>query len=1117
MRHFTRKLFSVFARSVIAVWVIVLTTGASIRQDAGSKRIIVAFDHAESLESSLRKIESVSQVSISYDYNLIQSITVRQASFKNEKISVVLNSLLRGTNLTFKEMNGTFLIIKKTTSASIPITGKVMDAMGPMAGVSVIIKNTTGGTSTDAEGQFSLEVESEHDVLVFTMIGYEAQEIVVGQQRSFNVVLKESSQQLEEVVVIGYGTQKKSHLTGSVETVDQEDLKSRPVTAASSALQGQMPGVTIRSYTGKPGANGSEIRIRGIGTLNNANPLVLIDGIEGDMNIINPEDIETISVQKDAASSAIYGARGANGVILITTKKGKKDESPSITYSGYYGVQVPTRLPEFLGSPEYMSLQNESQSNVGRPTTFTDEEIQRAIDGSDPNYYANTDWIGALYKSSAAQQNHNISINGGGPKTAYYLSYGFLDQDGLIVGNNFGAKRHNLRTRISTRLLDKLELEGILGYIDRKNTESSWVTDENSGVIYSAHTISPLIPVKFTNGGWGYGGGSTNPIAIATDGGDNVFSSQEVTGNFKATVEVIKGLKLATQYGLVMSNSNRNIFTRKVVYYYPEDGKYWYTSTQFNSLDVRNYVNRYQSFIATADYDKSFGSHHLHFLAGYSQEWNRNEYFQASRQDFVSDELEALNGGTQNQRNSGEAYHWALRSGFGRLNYDFKDKYLFEANVRYDGTSRFAQGNRFGVFPSFSVGWRLSEESFMSFSNTFMTTLKLRASWGKLGNQYITSQSSNFAYYPYISAISSVGTMPIGSVITPAYAQTVLANESIDWESITMTNVGLDASFLNARLNLTADWFIKTTNDILLKVPLPDVLGLNEPEQNAGAVENRGLELNLGWQDRVGSVKYKVNVLYSNIKNKVTHLGNVPPTYGDQIRQVNYPVDAFYGLVADRIAQEADFDYDADTEKYTPKFPIFTEDANIVRPGDIIYKDLNADNRITLDGDRQAIGKPFPQHTFSLRGEMDWKGLDFSFFFQGVTNVDGYLKGSSRNAFTTESAYPQKVHLDRWTPENTDATYPRLTYQRGHNQRFSTFWLENAAYVRLKNIQIGYTLPMALIRRARFESVRIYASADNLFTSTDFFKSYDPETPVSSGGYYPQVKTFIVGVNMTLK
>jgi TonB-linked SusC/RagA family outer membrane protein len=768
-----------------------------------------------------------------------------------------------------------------------------------------------------------------------------------------------------------------------------------------------------------------------------------------------------------------------------------------------------------------MRLQNEAQMNVGRPTTFTDEEIQKAIDGSDQNYYANTDWIDELYKSSAAQQNHNISINGGSANTVYYLSYGFLSQDGLITGDAFGSRRHNLRARISTTLLDKLQLEGILGYVDRRNTESSWATDENGGVIYSAHTISPLIPVKFTNGGWGYGGGSTNPIAIATDGGDNVFTSQEVTGNFKATVEVVKDLKLSAQYGLVMSNSKRDIFTRKVVYYYPEDGKYWYTSTQFNSLDARDYINRYQSFIATADYDKSFGGHHVHFLAGYSQEWTRNDYFQASRQDFVSDELEALNGGTQNQRNSGEAYHWALRSGFGRLNYDFSNKYLFEANLRYDGTSRFQKDDRFGVFPSFSVGWRVSEESFMKFSNAFMPDFKLRASWGKLGNQYITGQSSNFAYYPYISVIGSVSTMPIGNAITPAYAQTVLANQNIGWESVTMTNIAADASFLNSRLNLTVDWFTKTTDDILLKVLLPDVLGLSEPEQNAGAVENKGWEFNLGWQDRIGEVRYKVTALYSNIKNKVTNLGGVPPSYGEQIRQVGYPIDAFYGLVADRIAQPEDFDYDPATGKYTPKFPVFEEDLNIVRPGDIIYKNLSdeegGEGKITLDRDRKVIGNPFPQHTFSLRGDVAWKGIDFSFFLQGVTKADGYLKGSARHAFITESAYPKKEHLDRWTPDNPDASYPRLTYQQSHNQRLSTFWLENAAYVRLKNVQIGYTLPSSLIRKARFESVRIYASADNLLTATDFFESYDPETPVSSGGYYPQVKTFIVGVNMTLK
>lgn len=994
------------------------------------------------------------------------------------------------------------------------VTGRVVDAGSerPLAGASVQLVGTSFAARTGSDGRFTLAgVPDGSYRLRVSAIGYGQgeQEITVSGARAVEVTVRLGVQAvlLDEVVAVGYGTQRKVNLTGSVDVASAEQIESRPATTTLSALQGVLPNVTIVSPTGQPGAEGNSIRIRGVGTLNNPNPLVLIDGIEGSMEIINPDDIESVSVLKDAAAASIYGARGANGVILITTKKGARDTPVRVRYNGMYGAQLRTRAPEFLGSAEYMELANESQRNVGRPTSFTEEEIRKARDGTDPNYYANTNWNDALFRQSAPQQDHNISVAGGAEQMSYYLSYGLLKQEGLVTGNNFGNTRHNLRLRLDTDVNDRLRLAGILGYIDRNVYEPSWDTRDGGGVIYSSTTISPLVPVRFTTGTWGYGGGSTNPVAIATDGGRNTFNSQEATINFDGAYRLLEGLEFNAKYGMVMSNSRRDIFTSRVEYLRPEDGAFWYTSTPLNSLDTRDYINRYQSVTGTLNFDRAFGDHDVRLLAGAAREWNRNDYFRATRQGFVSEAIQVLDGGTLNERNYGDAGHWALESLFGRANWNFQGRYLLEANVRYDGSSRFASGRRHGVFPSLSAGWRIAEEPALGFLKPTFHDLKLRASWGELGNQYVNS-----SLYPYIAAINNVRTIPFGGNLSSAFAQTATPNSALSWETVTMTNVGVDAEFLDGRLAVTADAFVKETDDILLRVPLPTVLGLAAPEQNAGAVENRGWELALNWNDRLGDVGYGLRATYGDVRNEVTNLGGVPPTYGDRIRMVGAPIDAYYGLVAERIAQVADFTPGAGG-RLVPNFPVITSDAARIAPGDLIYRDLNGDGVITLDADRKIIGNAIPRHTFGVLGNLEWGGFDASAFVQGVGAADGYIYGSARHALITESAYPQAVHRDRWTPENPDASYPRLTFQQDHNMRFSSFWLEDASYLRLKNIQLGYTLRRGESGRLPLERVRLYASADNLFTATDYFYGYDPETPFTRGGYYPQVRTLVLGVD----
>ncbi|WP_082893384.1 SusC/RagA family TonB-linked outer membrane protein [Rufibacter ruber] len=997
-----------------------------------------------------------------------------------------------------------------------PVTGVVKDAAGqPLPGVSVSIKGTTIGAVTDIDGKFSINTSGvSQPVLVFTYIGFRNQEIAYTGQTSLNVALQEDTKLMDEVVVVGYGTQKKANLTGAVHQIEAEALEDRPITNVTSGMQGLMPGVTITGASGAPGNNGGSIRIRGIGTIGNPTPLVVIDGIpEGNIDILNPNDIESITVLKDAASSSIFGVRGANGVILVTTKKGKSGK-PNISYNSYFGVQTPTALPEFVGSPDYMTLLNEAQVNAERNPTYSPEDIEIARNGSDPNYFANTNWVKEVYKSYAPQQSHNLSVSGGGDNVNYVLSYGFLKEGGLVTGDAFEANRHNVRAKLSTTLVDRLDVSANLGYIDRAYSGAA----AGTGPLYSALSIKPLVPVRFTTGTWGYHGGQSNPIAVATDGGYNKFGSQEFTGNLSATLKIIDGLNVKGQYGIIRSNSKRDIFNKTINYYSPDPSVTdpIYTTGYPNNFEARDYTNFYQTFIGTAEYEKRIADdHYVKLLLGASQDENIGDNFTASRTNLATQEVGHIALGTDKQQNDGSAAQNALRSAFGRLNYGFRDKYLVELNFRYDGSTRFARDKRWDLFYAASAGWVFTEESFFEGVKNIVNFGKVRFSYGTQGNDRITLPGGGIIDFGYMDILGTVTTMPIGNQETFGMRQTKVGNEILTWESAIKQNIGFDLAFANNRLNITGDYFINETADILLVLPQPAPFGNIFPPQNAGRVENRGWELQAGWKDRKGDFDYSFNFNISDVRNKITSLGGTLATYGDQVRLIGEPIDAFYGLVADRLAQESDFSYKPESGTFVADFPYIAGDK--IAPGDIIYKDLNGDGQITLEGDRQVIGSAIPRYTFGFRGDVAWKGFDFRFFLQGVGDVDGYLMGNARHAFAAESNMAQKIHLDRWTPDNPGASYPRLAYQLTHNQRLSTYWLEDASYLRLKNVQLGYTLPATLTERVRVSRLRIYASADNIFTKTDYFYGYDPESPISNGNFYPQVKTFVLGVNINLK
>ena len=1087
------------------------------------------------LTEALKQLEEQSGYSFFYSSALPDRDAVVSVKTEDKDIVYVMNHLLAGLNISFEVLDDRQITLygkdekdkKRPQKSSGTISGVVLDPDNmPVIGAGVLITGTSKGTVADENGRWTLEIEDEDTVLEVSSMGFDSQMVKVAGRTELTVVLRPDTQFLEEVVVVGYGTQKKVNLTGSVSMVGSDEIAARPISSLSSGLQGLLPGVTVVNPTGQPGESNTTIRVRGIGTIGNSNPLVLIDGVEGDISAVNPEDIESVSVLKDAASASIYGARAANGVLLVTTKKtqGGTNDKARVTFGAYFGFQTPTRLPEMCDALEFMTLDNEARTNVGTAAAWTDTEFKKVSSGSDPNYFADTDWISEVLNDYAPQQSYNLTLSGAIGSSGYILSYRYFDQKGLTVGSSTGEKRHNVRFKMDTRLIDRLTLSSNLSYTLRDITSPINSLTSGGGAIYNAMRIAPNAPVKYTDGTWAYGGGNTNPVAILADGGRSNTSTDEFSLLEVLKLDIIKGWDVSATYNLTSTNGFREILKKTITFINPQDqNTYQYASpNSLKNIDIRNFQ---QTFILQSNFDFSFGRHNLSGVVGMSQEWYTGKSFEASRTSLTTEYNPTLNLGDATTMSNDASYSsWALRSGFGRVSYNYDERYLLEVNVRYDLSSRFHKDNRGGLFPSVSAGWRLSEEKFMAFARPLFDNIKFRASWGMLGNQYVGSSE-----YPYLSVLESfsTGLSLVGAQATTGYVQSTLANPQLSWEKIKMLDVGFDVSMLGNRLNMSFDWYDKNTEGILLKLNYPAQIGAKPSEQNAGKVNNKGWELDINWREQRGEFYYGVGFNLSDVKNRIVDLaGNSPDLSGNQVRIVGSAIDAFYGYRATGLMTPEDFRI-SDTKNHNyslPKIPVIL--GNDYKPGDIKYEDISGpdgvpDGRITPEYDKTIIGSNIPRYTYSFRGDLAWKGLDFSFVIQGVGKCDGFLEGTARHALQDMAAYPQKVHLERYnvvTNPDPNASYPRLTYNTGFNQNtFSTYWLEDASYLRLKNVQIGYTFPEKWMKKARIDNLRIYLSGDNLVTFSKYFYAYDPETPVSKGGYYPQVKTVVLGLNVTFK
>lgn len=1050
---------------------------------AQEQRISITIDNG-TFYDVVSEIENQSEFMFFYKSEEINNDQRFDFKLKDKLVSEILDEITKQNNLSYT-ISGKHILIRKVSGINQQlkkISGVVLDEYNePIIGANVIEKGTANGVMTDINGLFSLEVKQGAAVQI-SYIGYKQIE-VSSNMTPFKVVLQEDNQQIDEVVVVGYGIQKKVNLTGAVSNVKSDMLQNRTSSNPVNLLVGQVPGMTIIQRSGQPGSDAGTLRVRGIGTLGNSDAMVVVDGVESSFNNVSPDDIESISILKDAAASSIYGVRAANGVILITTKKGVVGK-PVVAYNGYAGWQTKTRMPEYLDSYNYAKLFNEAYANDGLPVPYTDAELQKFKDGSDLDHYSNSNWLEALLSENGFFHNHHLSVIGGSDNLKYSLALGYHDKTGLIPNSDYNkfTVRSNIDLKINNRLSIGMYLSA---YRDCTTVPAGNSIDD---LFYHALRETPVTPIQFSNGNYGLYLNEHSSVATARLGGKDQNYNNNFQGSSFFEYKIIEGLSLKGNASATFNSRNQHKFQKSIKFYSADsDEPIKTTRSMAVNFEKKSWEVNLQAYL---NYNKTFGNNNISALLGYSQLYNQYRSFGASRRDLPSNNNlgEVNSGDVTTQSNEGNMVEYALRSAFGRVNYSYADKYLFEANLRYDGTSRFPKNNRFGAFPSFSAGWRISEERFYKID--WMDNLKLRASWGLLGNQEI----GNYAFYnTYVFGKN----YNFGNMLTPGVSiSDKMGNSIITWEKTDQIDLGVDASFLAGKLIFSGDFFIKNTNDILLDLPIPNVVGVGAPTQNAGEVRNSGVELLLTHNNQVSDFKYFTTFNFSYVHNEITDLkgGDTPG------RSVGDPINNIYGYVSDGI-----FKNQAEIDAHPKQImgdPV---------PGDLKYKDLNGD-KIVDDKDRKSLGTYFPKINFGLRIGFEYRNFDFSALMQAAGMVDAVVREQIGKAFYNGGGVVEG-YLDRWTPDNPNARYPRLSMKDTQkNWVTSTFWMEDASYLKMRNIQLGYTIPKTMVMNSGVSNLRIYCSIDNLFTITGF-DNIDPEVPY--GSYYPLTRNYSFGINLS--
>ena len=1088
----------------------------------------------QSTRDVIREIERVSDYRFFFNVGLSDLDKRISIDVKDSDIQSVLSEIGRQTSITYviKENNQVVLMdgsgsspemtLRQTIKRS--VTGTVSDMRGePVIGANVMVKGTRLGTVTDMDGHFALEVP-EGATLQVSYIGYVDQSVEVSQQSVLEITLEEDTQALDEVVVVGYGAQKKVNLTGAVSTVKMEALEDRPITNATNALAGVAAGLMVSNSGGStPGYESQKIRIRGQGTLNNSDPLIVIDGMTGlSISDINPQDIENISVLKDAASSAIYGSRAANGVILITTKKGS-ESAPRITYTGNVSFEkVSKRLNLVTDYADYMEIQNAGLIANGQAARFSQEKIDewRNDAGQHPTVYPNTDWQDHIYRSPSVVQNHNLSVTGGSKIVRYNLSFGYVNNPGMIYNTDYN--RYQMRANIDVDVKPWLTIgTNVYGYVDTNNANAE-VAANGGDVIWGYGAFNTVPGMTLYDPETGLYGGIQNPEEVNVSNAnpyrrmwfykdDFPTKTRRVVAKMYGRFKPFKGLTIDASYSY-------NYWTRNVEQHLCDRDLYRFTMdgpVLLREGVVRTYIRKYdyrnmfRTSDVTARYDFKVDKLDASVMVGASQEYNRYTYDAYGKYDLIDESLTAIDAGTTERPTNGYYNEWAMRSYFGRINLSWDERYLLEANMRIDGSSKFAPSERWGYFPSVSAGWRISEEAFMESQKDWLSQLKLRASYGALGNNATSD------YYMYQS-VYSASNYVLNNAIVSGFAQTSLSNSSLTWETTYVTNVGIDYGLFNNRLNGSLEWFNRDTKGILISLPVPLEHGTSTvPNQNAGEVNNRGVDLDISWSDRIRKVDYTIGFNMGFVNNKVTKFqGDVSSINGVYKLQEGHPINQLYVLSVDRIVRDqADLDY---VQSLVDKNPDYF--ATYQRPelGDFLYADANGDGELNPD-DRVEIGHgDLPRFSFGANIGLAWNNFDFSMRFQGVGNYQVYY---NNQAFRFVTVLGQSLIKDitdnAWTPENPyNSIYPRLRNDaNSKNNVASDAFVHNAAYLRCKNIQLGYTVPKRFSRKFFVESLKVYVSVDNLFTITNF-PGLDPEVAATVG--YPTTHQYSLGVSISL-
>lgn len=1078
------------------------------------------------LKELLDYVEEKSDYTFLFDNTKVDVRKKISVSVKNVSIGPLLTRALDSTGIAYKMVSDTqiMLLPDAATRNSLPleekpvqgagwqrrVTGQVSGEDGmSLPGISVVVKGSGQGVATDLDGKYEIPA-GEGDTLVFSGIGFATLEEPVNGRAQIDVQLQEDAQALGEVVVVGYGTQRRANVIGSVSQVSAQNLENRPVSQLAQALTGQMPGVTVIQRSGRPGDSGGTIRVRGVGSFG-ATPdaLVLIDGIPGGMNELNPDDVQSVSVLKDASSAAIYGARSANGVILVTTKTGEPGKT-QITYNGYVGMNKPTELPDFVNSWEYAEMYNIASGS----NSYTSEDIAMYASQSDPDNYPNTHFLKELLSRNGVQTGHALSISGGGEKNTYFLSAGMLDQQGVIERNSY--RRYNLRLNMETSLARQLSLttrlSGSFGERKEPLTSGNRAAGEDNLInqlIQNAVRYPAVFLGQASNGDFGVGaeGGGTPISWLASDSYLRNPRSRAAI-NVKLDWRPLNGLTLSALGGYHIGFLEMRRY----------QGAQRLNSEVFlpqSSLNQSNDKQTYRTAQFLAEYNRSLQEHRLGFLLGYAFENQVGNLLNAYRQDFPSNDYTVLDmGGAANQQSGGSDNEWAIQSVFGRFKYDYREKYLLEATLRYDGSSRFPEDNKYALFPSAAIGWRLSEEDFLK-PLSWISDLKLKASWGILGNQ-------NIGDYPYQAVLNSGQDYPFGGSVSTGAAYTTYRDADIRWESTQTTDIGLESGFFEGRLRFNATYFVRNTSDILFNPSssVSTVLGVEMSETNTGEARNAGWEFELGYRGGSGDFSYSAAGNFSIIRNEVLTLGlgNVQQPNGfvgnGSDLFIGYPMQLYYGYLSDGVfLDETDIAAWADQSAVTPN----------PQAGDIRYKDINGpdgvpDGKVDPTYDRTYLGSEIPKYTFGLNLGFRYKAFDFKALLQGVAGVTGQLNNYAGWAFFNLGNIQRWQMEGRFDPENPVRypEYPRLeviTNSGTPNTQTSDFWAIDASYVRVKNLQLGYTFPEPALNKIGISRIRMYFSAENLFSFNSYREGWDPEIN-TQGSYYPVLATYTLGINV---